>query len=224
MNGEKGEREMIFNLSIVNQAPVFYVLSVLFVLFISGLIANYCRRHRDIAGVRSFMWVSVLLGLLALFEGLSILAPTGAWALFWFEARFLCLATIPVLWLIFVLQFTGYTGWITPGRQAALFMIPIITQVMIWTNSLHGLWVKQPVAFFQAGSFFIARIDQRIPGPWMWVHFAYSYLLVTIGLTLLSKSESVQFGHYQPWLARALHQSILRPSRNSQVWNRDCQD
>ncbi|MFO7568879.1 MAG: PAS domain S-box protein, partial [Smithellaceae bacterium] len=89
------------------------------------------------------------------------------------------------LWLIFVLQFTGYTGWITPGRQAALFMIPIITQVMIWTNSLHGLWVKQPVAFFQAGSFFIARIDPRIPGPWMWVHFAYSYLLVTIGLTLL---------------------------------------
>lgn len=173
----------------MNRALILYLLSIPAVVAISGFLADYSRRHRHVAGGTAFMWVCLLICLMALMEGLSIIAPTGEWALFWFDLRFISLATLPVVWITFMLQFTGHANWLTPRRLAALLIIPIITQGVIWTSSLHGFWVIRPVAFHQAGQFFIAQTGARIPGPWMWVHLVYSYALVVIGITVLSATS-----------------------------------
>jgi len=168
----------------LNWALILYALSIPAVVAVSGFLADYSRRHRQVAGGTAFMWLCILICLLAFLEGLSILAPTRQWALFWFDLRFVSLAALSVVWLIFVLQFTGHANWLTPRRIAVLFIIPIITQGMIWTNPFHSLWVTKPVAFHQAGYFFMAQTAERIPGIWMWVHFAYSYALVLTGITV----------------------------------------
>ncbi len=143
-----------------------------------GFISWYSHKHRDVAGANTYMWISLLVCLLALFEGISMIGPSKEWALFWFNLRFLSFAAIPVLWLIFVLQYSGKTNLITKPRVIALFIIPLITQIMIWTNDLHGLWVKQAVGFHQAGPFFIAETAARIPGLWYKVHLLYTYSIM----------------------------------------------
>ena len=170
----------------MNWALILYVLSIPAVVAISGFLADYARRHRHVAGGTAFLFLCMLICGLALMEGLSIIAPTTHWASFWFDLRFLSLAAMPVVWLIFILQFTEHANWLTPRRIAVLFIIPIITQGMIWTNPLHSLWVTKPVAFHQTAWFFIAQTAVRIPGPWMWVHIAYSYALVVTGITVLA--------------------------------------
>jgi PAS domain S-box-containing protein len=49
-------------------------------------------------------------------------------------------------------------------------VIPIITQVMIWTNRWHHLWL----------------LPSGWSGVWFWVHTTYSFVLVFIGLTLMA--------------------------------------
>jgi PAS domain S-box-containing protein len=170
----------------VNVALILYALSVLAVFILSGFVAAHSRRHRETAGGGAFMWLSFLICVLALFEGLSIVAPNREWALFWFNLRFFCLAALPAAWFIFVLRFTGYASRLTSGHLAFLFLLPVITQAIIWTNSFHGLWVQKPAGFHQAGLFFIAQTSERIPGTWMWIHFIYSYALAVAGLTILA--------------------------------------
>ena len=52
----------------MNWAHVLYASSILAVIVISGFVAAYSRRHRNTAGGAAFMWVSVLVCLLALLE------------------------------------------------------------------------------------------------------------------------------------------------------------
>jgi hypothetical protein len=77
------------------------------------------------------MWLALSECYLALAEALSMLSPTPSRALFWFDTRFLSLASIPVLWLIFVLEYTGRKNWLSKRLVAGMFIIPVITQVMI---------------------------------------------------------------------------------------------
>ncbi len=180
----------------MNGIDVLYTFSILVVVFVSGFFIDSSRRRRDIPGIRAFMWLSVVVGLTAALEGFSILAPSAGWARFWFELRFAGLASIPVIWFIFVMQYAGYGRWLDLSWKALLWIVPAATQAVIWTNSAHGLWEKKPPGFFTRGPFFIAQTAERIPGIWMWVHLAYSYVLVAIGLLILV-SVWLRFDHFK---------------------------
>ncbi|MRR17159.1 MAG: PAS domain S-box protein [Deltaproteobacteria bacterium] len=169
----------------MNWALTLYAFSILAVIIVSVSTFEYSRRRRDVAGGTAFMWASALVCGLALMEGLSLLAPSGDWARFWFDLRFISIALLPPVWLIFVIQFAGGAKRITAFHVAALLLIPVLTQAVIWTNPLHGLWVVKPVVFRQEGLFFIARPAERFPGLWMWIYLAYSYTLTVAGLAIL---------------------------------------
>lgn len=166
-------------------ANILYAASIIATVVVSGGIALYSAMRRDVPGARPFAGFSAFIGFMALFEGLSATSAGIEWALFWFNARHLSLALMPVFWLLFVLEYTGNHRLIPKTGQAALFIIPALTQVMIWTNASHGLWVKKQVGFLHQGSFLIADLSQRIYGPWTWVHLGYSYLLTLAGLIVL---------------------------------------
>jgi PAS domain S-box-containing protein len=176
---------------------IIYFISILISAAVMGFIADYSRRHRDAVGSGTYMWIAFMVSLLALFDGLVMIGPTREWALFWFNLRFLSFAAIPVLWLIFVLQYIGKSHLLTKPRIAMLFIIPVITQVMIWTNGTHGLWVKQTVGFHQAGPFFIVETAARIPGPWMKVHNIFTYFIMIVGVVLLFTMSVRLFRQYR---------------------------
>jgi len=91
------------------------------------------------------------------------------------------IATIPVLWLIFVARYSGNDGWLTPLNQTLLFVIPIFTIILVATNDLHHLFY----AMSEKGVFGNYSVFNTAPGPFWWFHVTYSYLAILAGLWLL---------------------------------------
>ncbi|MBN2077341.1 MAG: PAS domain S-box protein [Spirochaetes bacterium] len=165
---------------------IIYLLSLVVTIVVMGYIAWFAQRRRGaVMGAGLFRWVALLVCIFAVFHGASMLSPTEAWARLWFNARFLCLASLPVLWLVFVLQYAGRARLVTGPRIILLFVIPAVTQVMIWTNGWHHLWTVRDAAFVAAGPFLFPEASVRVPGPWFWVYSLYTNVLSLAGLALL---------------------------------------
>jgi len=164
---------------------ILYFTSILLICTLTGFLFWYVRRQPALPGVRTFGWMVLSECLLALTEMLSMLGGTQEQALFWFNARVIFIAIIPVLWLKFALEYNGRKDWLSKQLTAGAFIVPLITQGMLWSNSLHGLWVKQEVAFHQNGLFWIAQTSARIPGLWFMVHSFYSMILLLAGVGVL---------------------------------------
>lgn len=158
-------------------------LGVAAALFVG--LGAYSFRHRFIVGALSFSIMSFLGAWSAITEIISMICATQACAHFWYNIRFIALAGIPVTWLVFAIQYSLRGKLLTPPRIAALCAIPCITQVMAWTNGIHGLWLVKDVTFQQAGKFLIVTSASRVFGPWFIIHSFYGYLCFLVGIVLV---------------------------------------
>ncbi|WP_343217883.1 sensor histidine kinase [Clostridium coskatii] len=99
---------------------------------------------------------------------------------FWIKFEYLGLPFLGVLWLIGVLNFTGYREKIKKSTLILLYIIPIIVLIMNYTNDFHHLFYKK-LYMDTHGPFPIVGI---VEGPWYWVNIAYTYALMLIGLLI----------------------------------------
>ena len=60
-----------------------------------------------------------------------------------------------------------------------LFIVPIISLLVLWTNDYHHLFYKQ----------YSTNIDNTVFGPYFYVHTAYTYLLFIVGFCYLLKAS-----------------------------------
>ncbi len=165
----------------MNSSSALYFVSMAVTFLLTGYLAWYAWRQPALPGVRTYAWMVFSECLLALGEMLSMLGGSEELALFWFKVRFIFIALIPVFWLIFAMEYNGHKDWLSTRLKRGMFILPLITQVMIWTNGVHGLWVKQDATFHQNGFLWIAETASRIPGIWFLVHTFYSILLLVAG-------------------------------------------
>ena len=166
-------------------AVYLYFASILFTVVLCGLMALYAWRHSQISGARSYAALLCCESLLAVAEMLTLLSPSSQQALFWWKTRFLFAATVPVFWLIFVFEYGGWSGWRSKRMLAGLFIIPVLAQILLWSNNLHGLWVYHDVGWHKNGPFWIAETSARIPGPWFVAYSFYGLILWITGIGLL---------------------------------------
>ena len=164
---------------------MLYFTSILLAGALTGFLAFYAWRQPALPGVRAYAWLALSECLLAVADILSMLSGTQAQALFWFKLRFFFTAAIPVIWLAFALAYSGQKGWFSTKLWVGALAIPTITQVMLWSNDLHGLWAKQEMEFHQNGPLWIAEIGGRIPGLWFMVHSFYSLILLLAGMIVI---------------------------------------
>jgi PAS domain S-box-containing protein len=101
--------------------------------------------------------------------------------IFWAKAEYIGIATVPVAWLAFALQYTGRERKLTHRNLALLYALPVVTLLLAWTNEAHGL-VWSSTGLDEDGPFLALEVNH---GGWFWIHFAYSYLLLLVATTLL---------------------------------------
>jgi PAS domain S-box-containing protein len=151
---------------------------------ISGALAFYTWQNRRAIGATPF---SIMMLILYEWEISYIFQLAGTdllTKLFWDKVMFLGVVTTPVAWLTFALEYTGRKTWLNARRLAMLSVLPMITIVMINTNDIHQLfWTS--IALSSEGGFSLLN---NINGPWFWVHAAYSYTLIMIGLVLIVRA------------------------------------
>lgn len=84
---------------------------------------------------------------------------------------------VPVAWLIFALEYTGRTRFVTRKLLGLLLVAPVVTIVIIATNGTHHLMWEQ----YRVVTRFGVSVAEYQPGPWLYLQTGYAYLLIGSG-------------------------------------------
>jgi len=167
-----------------------YIIPLTLSSIIMFVLSYYGYKNRKTRGGIAFA-LAMLTG--AIWAGANVLEMAAvklSLKLFWANLQYLSYTFSPVCWFIVVLYFTDKNYWINKNNIILLSIIPIITNILIWTNGWHEL-MRMNIYLDTSGGFSVIAKDY---GYWFWVHSAYCYTLnfYTIYLlikTMLSKNK-----------------------------------
>src|SRR5436305_462228 len=153
------------------------VISV--VVLVCLLIAIWQRRSAP--GAMPFMLLLLGAAEWSLAYALELGSPDLPSVIFWYNVTWLGIVVIAPAWLAFVLQHTGRARWLTSRTMIILAIVPLVTLLLAWTNTLHGLIYSN------------ARLDGSVPfsalvtsnGVWFWVFVLYTYVLLFLSAFLI---------------------------------------
>ena len=133
--------------------------------------------------VRWFGYMLFSIGIWSLSYGFELLSTTLEQMLFWQNIEYLGIVFIPVFWLLFILKFTGRDKYLTIKNFIWILSIPVITLLMVWTNSFHYLHFKS-ISIDFSESFPLLSVEF---GPWYYVYTLYFYIILALGVVMLIK-------------------------------------
>ncbi|MGC9356618.1 MAG: histidine kinase N-terminal 7TM domain-containing protein [Anaerolineae bacterium] len=168
------------------------------------LVIHVWQRHRTAPGAKVFIAMGIM--------GIEWLISYSLWMmsfdlsqkLFWTQASYIAVVSLPVLWLIIAYRYTEQRLHLTKLHLVLLCAIPLTTLILSWTNSSHEL-IWREILYYQQDTVLLSRTSY---GPWFWVHTAYSYLLLLIGSMLLV-IKAMRSRH--PWRTLTLLGAIIAP-------------
>jgi PAS domain S-box-containing protein len=158
-----------------------YVLPVIASAIVSTAVAVFLWRRRPAPGAIAFSLLMLAVAEWSLAYALELAGADLPTILFWDNFAWLGSAFAPTLWLIFALQYTGRTKWLTHRNIAILMVVPLVTLLLVATNQFHGL-VEDNIRLDTHGPFVGLEMTY---GVWYWINIAYSYLLSFIGAILI---------------------------------------
>ena len=92
----------------------------------------------------------------------------------WENLTYIGSAGVPVTLLIMGRAYSQKAGQFKKW-QLLLFVIPVLTQIMVWTNGYHGLFYQE----------YGMGVAPNVPGPYFWVHAVSSYIYLIGGIGYL---------------------------------------
>lgn len=128
-------------------------------------------------------------------------------------------ATIPTLWFVFALQYTGRGRYVTRTVIALLSVVPLISFFLAVSNEAHHLFWRG-VSLAPGDAYLAARLAF---GPAYWVHIVYSNALLAAGTVLLLQLFWRSWSLYRgqavallvavsiPWFAQSMYLAGLSP-------------
>lgn len=112
---------------------------------------------------------------------LQLLSSTLGGKYYWLRIKEIGSSSLPILWFVMTLRYTGRRHWITPKLIAALSLIPLLGIFFLFTEWPAGLMVASKELIMKS-DFEAIRVTG---GPWFYVHVSYIYLLVLASLGML---------------------------------------
>src|SRR6266581_1309154 len=192
-----------------------YVLPVFASAVVSAWLALSAWRRRPKPGALPFSLLMLAVAQWSLGYALELISADLATKLFWDNVTWLGAVCAPAAWLVFALEYTGRTKWLTRRNVIILTLEPLVTLLLVWINGLHGL-INNSVNLNTSGPFSSLVFTY---GTWFWINIAYSYLLLLLGTLLISsliqalvRSATLYRGQIgallvavaAPWIANAL--------------------
>jgi hypothetical protein len=94
----------------------------------------YAWFRRPAAAVTPFAWMMLGMAVWSFGYALEIMSPDLEAKLRYESLLYVGVVSIPVLFLIFALEFSGREHLLNPLRRVLLWIIPIVVLFLIWTN------------------------------------------------------------------------------------------
>lgn len=196
-----------------------YSLVFLLASIICFVASFYAFQKKHVMGAKELTLLLLSAGIWVFFVFFESAATTIEAKVFWSKVSYIGVVTTPVLYLLFVLRFTGQNIQKNPGQYHVLFIIPLITLILAYTNEYHHLiWT---------GFSSISKSTNIISyhhGFWFWVgYFIYSYLMFFIAtlhlIVFIRKYKHgfklhgwlVVLAGFFPWLASLFYVTGLNP-------------
>lgn len=134
-------------------------------------------------GVRALRLLLLSIGLWVGATALGLLAPDRATWLVFEQLSWTGRIGVPVAWLLFALQYTGYGDRVTRRSVAALALPAVVMFALVWTNPLHDLvWSQVRMVYTQG-----VAVGVQTKGLAFWVFLTYAYTLVLAGIVLVMR-------------------------------------
>jgi PAS domain S-box-containing protein len=154
---------------------IFTIYSLFFfaTTLVSFFVAILAWQRRSVVGAKELTLLMIAAGFWAFWIIFETAAHTVVWKIFWSKLEYIGAVTTPVLFLVFVLRFTGKGKFISTKYILPLFIIPAITLAFAFTNERHYLvWSGfSPISE-------TTNIMQYYHGVWFWIGFlAYNNIL-----------------------------------------------
>ena len=134
------------------------------------------RRDSTLAVTVFFVYALFNAGLMIAYA-MELLAANLQIMLFWVKIQhiFFC---IPVIWLLFLMIYTGAKRWLRPSIIGLLFLIPVIQALAAWSNDFHHLYWLNAQAI-NSGGVWVLSLDY---GPLFIIGMTYLYLITIIAI------------------------------------------
>ncbi len=133
-------------------------------------------RRREGNGARTFAILSGDILIWCFFCTLEQISPNAQLQIFFGRIQYFGIAPLPVLWLIFTLQYVQQDGWLRRPVLYALSIVPLLSLGLVLTDHWHGL-------IWQATEFQSEPFPKLIitHGWWFdWVLIPYGYALYIV--------------------------------------------
>ena len=161
----------------------FYPLSCIITFLgcaIAAFVAVKAWRSRPAPGAQPTAMLMLAIFLWTLFAGLEDASAALSIKLLFYDAMFVCIAAVPIIWLIMLLDYLGHRRLLKWRNIVLVSIVPYISIMLCWTNASHHLMFTQCWIEMEAGIPYL----QLVYNIGFWIFIAYSYLLVFLGLIM----------------------------------------
>lgn len=192
-------------------------------LIIAGLISLFnamiVSQRRSVAGSLPLLGTLLALSGWSFAYALELASGSQTWQLFWAKIEYIGIICVPTLFLLFTLEYARH--WQALNRKVVfwLWVIPLLTLVLVWTNEFHGLiWSK--IGQKDGGGFYLLFLEH---GFAFWIWTLYSYLCLLLGSIMLIRrafssppelkpqSYILVFGAVVSWVGNIIYLAGLSP-------------
>jgi PAS domain S-box-containing protein len=196
-----------------------YLVLLLSTATLSLMLAAIIWRSRHIAGAKALMLLLVSVSIWLVAYALELWNASLVDAIFWAKVQYLGIVSAPVAWFIFSMQYTQERAVLRWWHGPLLFVIPLVTLLLVWTNQYHFL-IWQTVMRDTTGGLSTLQVTY---GWWFWVHTAFSYLLMVASVLLFLRALAqvhimlrqqimiLLTSALLPWIGNALYVLRLDP-------------
>ena len=164
-------------------------------------------------------WLLIAIALYSFTAALDAASLTITAKVFWSKIQYLGGSSIPVFFFLFVRNLTNREKPLRKRSLALLWIIPIVTVLLVFTNEWHRLiWTHFTISPLPDSNLIVYH-----RGMWFWVAVAFFYIMVTL-TTLTLARVIVGFPAYQrrqallllfalpfPWLGNIFYVFGLTP-------------
>ncbi len=167
--------------------------SIAWAFFASSILSFELAMHawakRRNAYSNAFFAVMLLAGFWSLCSGLHLVLEDFDHKVLISSIKFAFILPLPVTWVLMAAWFTDVK--VSKRMVRLLYVIPIITMLLIATNSWHKLVFISNTPFEQESFTTI----EREYGVWFWVNMGYAYLMIVAGFGLFLRKVIMTRGY-----------------------------
>lgn len=198
------------------------------IIIISGLLISaslttflslYAFRRLGTVGSKAYIGLLATVTIYCLGYAIELFHTDLSGILFSLRIEYLGMPFIPVFWVLLAMQYTGQSPRIPPWFYGVIFVVPVITVMLHFTNAHHHMFYKA-MAINHDSPFPVALITK---GPWYYVNVAFNNICMIAGNVLFFRMMRRSVGAHRqqaatvfavsliPWIGNIIYQAGLSP-------------